>query len=121
MTIDQILNPSRRPTPAQITSAFATTLAVSETIRELRQIPSGELYATLCGRLSLADYNAAIAMLQRAGLVTEHAHMLTWAGPEFPAAGGAREFPRNVRSAERRALRRAERSGTAELFSDLLA
>jgi len=78
------------PTPAQITSAFATTLAVSETIRELRQVPSGELYATLCGRMSLATYDAMIATLKRTGLVTETAHMLRWAGPEFHGDGGVR-------------------------------
>lgn len=83
MNINFILNPSRRPTPAQITAAFAVTVAVSETIRDVKRIPSGELYAQLCGRMSLEDYNAMIATLKGAGLVSETAHMLTWVGREF--------------------------------------
>lgn len=62
-------------------AALALVVAVTETIRELRSVPSGVLYATLMNKMSIHDYNATIDMLKRAKLVEESAHVLTWIGP----------------------------------------
>lgn len=58
--------------------------AVSEAIRTLGEVPSGELYAQLCGQLDMNAYMSIIALLKRTGLVVERAHMLKWAGPVLP-------------------------------------
>lgn len=45
---------SAKPEQQKIAAAFAMVAAVAETIRELKAIPSGELYARLMGHLELA-------------------------------------------------------------------
>lgn len=57
-------------------------LALAETIREAKEIPSGELYAILCGKLSLESYNRVIQCLLNTGLVKQKNYLLTWTGPE---------------------------------------
>jgi hypothetical protein len=81
MNTAQLLDP--KPTAAQIKAAFAMTLAVSEAIREAREIPSGTLYAMLVGKVDLQGYEAMIRNLKNAGLVEEKAHLLKWIGPEL--------------------------------------
>jgi hypothetical protein len=66
----------------QIESAFKILHAVTEAIRELRRVPSGQLYSQLCGVLTLQQYERIIETLKRTGLVTETgAHELVWTGP----------------------------------------
>lgn len=82
MTIDTIMNPAR-PTAAQVKAAFQMTLAVSETIRELGEVPAGHLYAQLCAKVSLEGFQKMIGQLKNAGLVTEQSHLLKWVGPKL--------------------------------------
>jgi hypothetical protein len=82
-TIDTLMGNSPRPTSAQIRAALAMTIAVSETIRELGEVPAGTLYATLMSRVDLAGFEAMIRNLKNAGLVAEKASLLTWVGPKF--------------------------------------
>lgn len=65
-------------TPNQIRAAIETLRAVADAIKELKSVPSGHLYATLCGSLSLDQYNQVIGALKRAGLVREENHLLEW-------------------------------------------
>lgn len=66
-------------------AALAIVQAVAETIRELREVPSGHLYASLMGRLTLDQYNRVIGLLKRSGLVEEpSAHLLRWVEPVTP-------------------------------------
>ena len=84
MTIDTIMHPAdARPSAAQLKAGLTATVAVAETIRELREVPSGTLYARLCDRMDLTTYEAMIGVLKRAGLVSEAAHVLRWIGPEI--------------------------------------
>lgn len=69
-------------TKEQISAAFQTIAAVAEAIRELKEVPSGHLYAQLMGSLSLDTYQAIIGRLTGAGLVLEENHLLTWIGKE---------------------------------------
>lgn len=82
MTIDTVLNPSQ-PSAAQLKAGLVATMAVAETIRELGEVPSGTLYAQLCGRMSLSTYDKLIGILKNAGLVSESAHLLKWIGPKL--------------------------------------
>lgn len=55
--------------------------AVAETIRELKQIPSGHLYARLMEvNLSLEGYEAIIGILKNSGLIKEENYELIWIG-----------------------------------------
>jgi len=62
-------------------AAVETILAVAEAIRELKEVPTGHLYAVLCGKLELQTFQKIIGMLKNAGLVTEANHVLTWKEP----------------------------------------
>ena len=67
----------------KIQAALKIMLAVAEAIREAGSIPSGHLYAALCGHLSIGDYDTCIAKLVGAGLVRQAGnHMLEWVGPK---------------------------------------
>lgn len=81
MNIDDILHPPAQPTAQELRAALDVIITIAETIRTLRSVPSGELYARVMGVLSLDSYNRAIDNLKRAGLVAESAHVLTWIGP----------------------------------------
>jgi hypothetical protein len=64
-------------------AAFKIVHAVAEAVRELKEIPSGHLYARLMGHLSLDQYEQVVALLVRTKLVEKDAsHMLRWVGPE---------------------------------------
>ena len=68
--------------PTQVKTALTATLAVAEAIREAGRVPSGTLYAILCGRMDLRTYEALIRTLKNAGLVEEKYNELRWIGPE---------------------------------------
>lgn len=55
--------------------------AVAETIRELGEVPSGELYARLMSVLDIATYERIIGTLKGAGVVAERGNLLKWTGP----------------------------------------
>lgn len=65
--------------------AVEVIFAIAEAIRNLREVPSGELYAHVCGKLDLAQYEVIIRTLKGAGLVEERAHLLRWIGPQLAA------------------------------------
>jgi len=53
--------------------------AVLEAIKEAgpQGLPSGHLYAALCGKLSLENYQAIIEILTRLGKIRNSNHLLT--------------------------------------------
>jgi hypothetical protein len=62
-------------------SRNAIRAAVADAIRDLQEVPSGQLYAQLMAVMSLSDYEALIAALVNAGLVTRTpSHLLQWKG-----------------------------------------
>jgi hypothetical protein len=63
--------------------------AVAEAIRGLGEVPSGTLYAHVCGTLSLDAYRRVIGILKRAGLVSEENHLLRWVGPKIGESSDA--------------------------------
>lgn len=70
-------------TTATVTATFELLKALAETIHHAGEIPSGELYARIMGKVTLRDYNRLVAALKRTGLVTETpGHLLRWIGPE---------------------------------------
>jgi uncharacterized protein YutE (UPF0331/DUF86 family) len=71
--------PDREAMRQQMQTALDAIHTIAETIRELGEVPSGELYARLMGKIELGDYDLILDTLKRAGLVTESpAHLLKW-------------------------------------------
>lgn len=68
-------------TKQQTQDSITMIFAITETIRELGEVPSGHLYAGLMHKISLNSYEAVISMLIRANLVKRSYHLLTWIGP----------------------------------------
>jgi hypothetical protein len=63
---------------AAVTAAFNIHLAVAEAIRALGEVPSGHLYARVCDKLTLDQYQRIIATLVESGRVTNSGHLLRW-------------------------------------------
>jgi hypothetical protein len=75
-------------TTSQVASAIQAVAAIAEAIRAVGSIPSGYLYAHVLGTLSIHDYEGAIGILKRAGLVSVSGSVLTWIGPQVRDGGG---------------------------------
>lgn len=69
-------------------AALQVATVLGEAIRDLTAasplggVPSGELYARVMSYLTLEQYQAAIDVLKRAGLVAERNHLLAWIGEQ---------------------------------------
>jgi hypothetical protein len=71
------------PTKQQIDALISMIRAVGDAIRELGSVPSGHLYARLCGHLDINSYQKVIDALIGAKLVRrDESHLLTWIGPK---------------------------------------
>lgn len=57
--------------------------AVATAIMELERVPSGHLYAQLCGAMDFRAYESLIALLKRTKLVTEENLELVWVVPKL--------------------------------------
>lgn len=65
----------------QVTAALQMAKAVADTIRELKEVSSGHLYAQLVGTFSIQQYDQLIGFLKRTGLIEETgSHLLRWVG-----------------------------------------
>jgi hypothetical protein len=72
-------------TKDEVRAALGVLMAVSETIRDLGEVPSGVLYSQLMGAVSLSAYEKIIGTLKGAKLVEETpGHLLRWVGPKIP-------------------------------------
>lgn len=67
-------------TKEQVAAHLKVVQAVAEAIREAGSLPSGPLYAIMCGVVSLESFNHIIDTLKRTGLVVEENHLLIWKG-----------------------------------------
>ena len=71
-------------TKEEIQSAFKTVQAIAEAIREVKEIPSGHLYAQVMGKLSLDQYNQILSILKGAGLIqVDGFHLIKWIAPDM--------------------------------------
>lgn len=66
-------------TKTQAQSAIGIYQAFAEAIRELKSVPSGELYARLMPYMSLESYNKVLEDLKRTGIIKVSGyHLITW-------------------------------------------
>jgi hypothetical protein len=64
-----------------LTRAMALTEIIADTIREVKEAPSGVLYSALMGHMSLDQYEQTIRLLVSRNLIKKAGHLLTWIGP----------------------------------------
>jgi hypothetical protein len=67
--------------PTEIAAALEVVASVGAAIRDLQEVPSGHLYAQLCGVMSLDTYLRVVNVLKNANLVREIHNCLVWVGP----------------------------------------
>lgn len=68
-------------TTEQVQAALKIYKAVGDAIRELGEVPSGHLYAHVCGVLRFDEYQTIISQLEDAGLITvDGSHLIRWVG-----------------------------------------
>lgn len=53
---------------------------IGQTIEAMKEIPAGELYAFICGGISLEEYLEVLEVLKVLGAIKEQNHLLTWIG-----------------------------------------
>lgn len=70
-------------TKEQLQAGLRILHAVAETVREAGRVPSGTVYAALCGRVDLQGYQGLIRTLVNADLVKVENHELVWVGPRI--------------------------------------
>lgn len=70
-------------TQSKLNAALKATQAIAEAIRELKEVPSGHLYANLMNQMSLDTYNQILDVLTKAKLISvDGFHLITWIGPQ---------------------------------------
>ena len=65
-------------TAAQLKAGFAALTALAEAIRELKQIPSGHLYARVMNHMDINAYEKAISLLCNSGVIRKNGDLLVW-------------------------------------------
>ena len=65
-------------TSEEIKAGLNTIKAIADTIKELKEVPSGTLYAQLMGIMTLDQYQRVIDILKRSGIVSESGNVLKW-------------------------------------------
>lgn len=65
-------------TKEQLTAGLNTLRALANTIRELGEVPSGQLYASVMSVMDLASYEKAIALLVRSTIIRKCGDLLVW-------------------------------------------
>ena len=72
--------PSPEDVKRAIRARIEVCLALRDAIKELGSIPSGHLYANVCGSIDLQTYTWAIEQIKAAGLIEERTHLLVFVG-----------------------------------------
>lgn len=69
-------------TKDQVKAAFGVVVAITEAIREAKEIPAGTLYAVLCDKVDLAGFERIVGIITGSGMVEKRGDLLRWIGPE---------------------------------------
>ena len=64
--------------PGEIKAGLNILFAISDAIKEAGAIPSGHLYAAVCGKIDASGYERIIQILKNSGVVREQGHVLIW-------------------------------------------
>jgi hypothetical protein len=68
----------------QIANALLLCKEIGYAIHQVKEIPSGTLYAAVMGKVDLHTFNACLATLEKTGLIkVEGSHLIRWTGGEI--------------------------------------
>ena len=70
--------------------ALLILMAVSDTVREMGEVPSGHIYAALTGKVDFQGFQGVIRTLKGAGLIKQNGDLLVWTGPTLEGAKNVR-------------------------------
>lgn len=71
----------QNPKPvSKVSAAIQTIKAIADTIKELKRVPSGELYARIMSYMTLDQYNEIISILKSTNWIQEKNYELIWIG-----------------------------------------
>ena len=65
-------------TKEQISAALNVLTALADVVKELKQVPSGELYARVMSYISIQTYESAIGTLIRSKVIRKENNLLIW-------------------------------------------
>lgn len=65
-------------TKQELLAVIETVRTIGLAIKQAGNIPSGHLYAQVCGAMSLETYNFCISKLKEAKVIEEKNYLLTW-------------------------------------------
>lgn len=65
-------------TKEEVKRALQIVQVLGAAIMEAKTIPSGTLYAGVMAKISLSEYQSAISVMVKAGIITESNYVLTW-------------------------------------------
>ncbi len=65
-------------TTNELKAGFKALQALAEAIRELKQIPSGHLYARVMNYMDINAYEKAIGLLCNSGVIRKNGDLLVW-------------------------------------------
>ncbi len=65
-------------TTNELKAGFKALQALAEAIRELKQIPSGLLYARVMNYMDINAYEKAISLLCNSGVIRKNGDLLVW-------------------------------------------
>lgn len=82
IAINQTITSKEDKLKQDIRRSMMLVVAIGNAIQEAGSIPSGHLYAMLCGKLDINTYNTAIAILIKSKVVKSENHLLIWIGPK---------------------------------------
>lgn len=74
-------------TRQQIKAVLNVMIAITDAIREAREIPAGHLYAAVMEHVDLATFESIVARIVATRIVECRGHLLVWVGPAVAADG----------------------------------
>ena len=69
---------SKAITQAEVSAAISSIKALADAIKDLGEVPAGHLYAGVMGVMSLVNFDKAIGILVRGGIITRSGDLLKW-------------------------------------------
>ena len=75
---DRKAREEKKTTANQLKAGFKALQALAEAIRELKQIPSGHLYARVMNYMDINAYEKAISLLCNSGVIRKNGDLLVW-------------------------------------------
>lgn len=64
--------------------------ALTRVLSEVGEVPSGTVYSALIGKVTLADYQAVLSLMERIGVIkVDSNHMIRWTGPKLESPHAA--------------------------------